>query len=287
MVSSESATREVHPVFAAAFPDGDVTLLSNDDVLFPISSSTLSRASPWFRTMLGLPQNSPETSGVESVIPVSESSEVLLGLLSMISSISLPTLDNVDSIEPLLHAAEKYEMTMPIAIIRIALRTLVDKSPIRVYDMACRMSWEEEAKAAASCTLRMDILSENTATELARLEGPHLMKLLMLHERRRKLVAAALADSDLFNAGNKPGRRCCDELEDHTDWWALKVAWLTKPWNFVCLGREGDETTAVPSEVELMLEGKCPKCSRNFYQKTCTLENLRGVARSLPQTIEV
>ncbi|TBU35170.1 hypothetical protein BD311DRAFT_745701, partial [Dichomitus squalens] len=269
------ATREVHSVFAAAFPDGDVTLLSNDDVLFPISSSTLSRASPWFRTMLGLPQNSPETSGVESVIPVSESSEVLLGLLSMISSISLPTLDNVDSIEPLLHAAEKYEMTMPIAIIRIALRTLVDKSPIRVYDMACRMSWEEEAKAAASCTLRMDILSENTATELARLEGPHLMKLLMLHERRRRLVAAALAVPDLFNAGNKTGRR------------SLKVAWLTKPWNFVCLGREGDETTAVPSEVELMLEGKCPKCSRNFYQKTCTLENLRGVARSLPQTIEV
>ncbi len=207
VMETSNTLPETHPVFAAAFPTDDVALLSKDDVLFPISSTTLSRTSPWFRAMFILPQDTRQTSRAEP-IAVSEGSQVLGHLLSMISGISLPPLNNVDDFEPLLYAAEKYEMAMPIAILRLALRPLIPSSPIRVYGIACPMSWEDETKSAASRMLEMDLVSEKNATELGRLEATHLTKLLLLHERKRKMVIAALADPKEFNVGNAMGRRC-------------------------------------------------------------------------------
>ena len=287
MTSTDVTGPKAHPAFAAAFPTGDVTLLSRDDVLFPISSSTLSRASPWFRNMLALPQGARRTSDAEPYIAMSESSDVLMDLLSMISGISLPTLNNVNTIQPLLYAAEKYEMTMPIAIIRIALQTLVAKHPIRAYGIARHMSWDEEAEAAVRHTLELDIMSEDNARELAHLEGPDLTKLLMLHDRRRKMVAAALADTAQFNVGNMSDRRCCGDFEDRTTWWNLKMAWVTEPWRFLCLSQLVPGIAALPVEVELAFESKCPKCKRHFYARRDTLEAFKRVARSLPQTIKV
>ncbi|KAM5535397.1 hypothetical protein V8D89_010919, partial [Ganoderma adspersum] len=181
------ASRETHPVFAAAFPTADVVLVSKDDVLFPISSTTLSRTSSWFRAMFTLPQDTEQASRAEP-IAVSESSQVLGQLLSMISGISLPPLDNIDDLEPLVYAAEKYEMAMASAVLRFALGRLIPSSPITVYGIACRMTWEDEAKAAVSRTLEMDIMSEDNAVVLGRLEATHLIKLLLLHERRRKMA---------------------------------------------------------------------------------------------------
>ncbi|KAI1797810.1 hypothetical protein LXA43DRAFT_268288 [Ganoderma leucocontextum] len=291
METTSSASRETHPVLAAAFPTADVTLLSKDDVLFPISSTTLSRTSSWFRAMFTLPQGTRLTSGTEP-IAVSESSEVLAHLLSMISGISLPPLDNVDDIEALLYAAEKYEMAMASAVLRLALGRLVPSSPIRVFSIACRMSWEDEAKAAASRTLELDIMSEDHAKGLGRLEATHLMKLLLLHDRRRKMVIAALADPVEFNADNESGRRCngaeesCNELEDHSTWWALKVAWITEPWRFLCLAQVDANARSLPPELEACLDDTCQNCGKSLYNRRGTLENLQTIAQRLPQTIE-
>ncbi|RPD62993.1 hypothetical protein L227DRAFT_608910 [Lentinus tigrinus ALCF2SS1-6] len=97
--------------------------------------------------------------GMES-LPMAEHSEVLSGLLSIISGIALPPLNDIDFVESMLDAADKYQMPLPIAVFRAAaLPTFLQKHPIRVYAIACRMLWEADAKAAATCTLRLDIMA--------------------------------------------------------------------------------------------------------------------------------
>ena len=286
----------MHPVFVGLFPDADVTLLSKDNILFPMSSETLRRTSGWFRTMFSLPQNAQrDKSGASEPISMTESSSVLAGLLSLASGIALPPLNDIDFVDALLFAADKYDMPLPVSLIRVTLPPLLDTSPIRAYGLACRMSWETEAKAAATRTLGIDIMSPENMVHLSTLEPSHLMKLLSLHDRRRREAIDALEGNGVFGA-NVRGVRCagikddgtaCDELRDPTAWWALKLAWNKEPWRFLALG---ESTFIQPSsipELEALLDDRCKRCSRVYYSRASTLENLRNVAAALPQTIDV
>ncbi|RPD82604.1 hypothetical protein L226DRAFT_565165 [Lentinus tigrinus ALCF2SS1-7] len=139
--------------------------------------------------------------GMES-LPMAEHSEVLSGLLSIISGIALPPLNDIDFVESMLDAADKYQMPLPIAVFRAAaLPTFLQKHPIRVYAIACRMLWEADTKAAATCTLRLDIMAPEHRQDMARLDIPHFMKLMALHNKRRKQIDKAL---DTFTVTTTP-----------------------------------------------------------------------------------
>lgn len=285
----------IHPTFVGLFPDADITLLSKDNFLFPISSETLRRTSGWFRTMFRLPQNAvrPCDNRAEP-LSMSECSNVLAGLFSLVSGIALPPLDDIDFVDSLLFAADKYDMPLPIALIRVTIPPLLDASPIRVYGLACRMAWEAEAKAAATRTLAIDIMSPDNISQLGLLEPPHLVKLLLLHDQRRKQAADALEGVGVFSAnmrgvrcgGTRPDGSACDELRDTTSWWALKLAWHKEPWRFVALGESNFQTSSVP-ELDAILDDRCKRCSKAYYSRASTLENLKSIAAALPQTIEV
>src|SRR6266851_6560510 len=144
--SPESADRKgprFHPLFSF---DADVVLGSRDGVLFRVPSTTLKMTSAWFRTMFTLPQGSPPSSRSQSqrdtfantaatgpstaapaadteIISLDEDARTLEPLLRMICGLEISTLDTWDAVEPVLYAAEKYEMPGPASIVRALLRT--------------------------------------------------------------------------------------------------------------------------------------------------------------------
>lgn len=283
----------VHPAFTQIHPQDDIILLSQDNIRFHIASTTLKRTSGWFRVALTLPQTPESTS---EPLPMSEPSEVVASLLSIINGTALPPLDDLAHLDAVLAAAEKYDMPLPVALIRALLPTFIPASPIRAYGIACRMDWAPERAQAAAASCALNILARENVREVARLEPPHLERLLALHEARRDALAAALESHIMFVA-NVKGKRCrgadpdvgCGELVDHTAWGAFKFACMREPWRLVLLnGTAGGHPPAaeVPMLKDL-LEDKCPKCGKAYYSVLDTVRNLALIVKELPSTIDL
>ncbi|KAI8995560.1 hypothetical protein BD414DRAFT_245215 [Trametes punicea] len=187
------------------FSNADVTLRSSDGVLFRVSSDGLCRASAWFQTKFTLPQSA--SSDRTEPIPVDEPANILADVLAIINGSELPALDNADHLEALPAVADKYEMSMALSVIRMALFSrLLDASPMRLYSIACRTSWEKEAMEASSRTLGMDLLAPAAQSELAALEPTHHNKLLNLHQRRQEQFLSGLDDEATFYANIRGGQ---------------------------------------------------------------------------------
>ncbi|KAI0361705.1 hypothetical protein OH77DRAFT_1417971 [Trametes cingulata] len=289
-----AADSRVHPSFSS--PNADIVLRSKDGALFRISSETLSRTSAWFRSMLSLPQGTATPSPEAEAIPMDESAEVLAALLSMISGIEAPDLEDAEFLQSVLAAAEKYEMPMAISVIRTALFSpFLEISPVRLYGIACRMSWEREIKHAARRTLTLDLLSPECLPELVRLDPAHQSKLLALHRERRTAFVAGLDDPVLFNGilrsvqddggMGDDGADLCHNPLDHSTWWALKYA-LLKQFEHAPPGEELGPTFYRMPEVGAMYAAKCGKCGQPNYVMQNVLDSLSGLVRDLPQTIE-
>ncbi len=279
-----------------------------------MSSDTLSRASGWFTAMFSLPQSPPDLAAGNACqcieLSVTEPSQVLCGLLSIISGIALPSLDDIDFAESVLYAADKYDMPMPTAVLRAsALPIFLQKRPIRVYAIACHMSWEAEATEAASRTLGLDIVAKENADDLGRLDTPYLLKLFALHDKRRRQLAEALDNFiipapipapapapglgqpfQFHDLGGGPalfaapwqGARACP---CRGPWWAFKLAWSREPWRFARL-REHDAPPSVAPEVDRLFNQKCSKCERAALEESA-FKRIKQLFSQLPETIEV
>ena len=138
-------------------PGADIILQASDMVNFRVYSSVLILASSFFETMLSLPQASAREQDSENgipVIPVTEDSETLEALLRICYPI-----DKADSnrsilqIEKTLKAAIKYDMALPITVLRKELLAAVESAPVQAWAAACRTGSEEVARRAASTLL--------------------------------------------------------------------------------------------------------------------------------------
>ncbi|KAH9852610.1 hypothetical protein C2E23DRAFT_885374 [Lenzites betulinus] len=140
----------------------DLILRSADLVDFRVHSQILAQASPFFATMLALPQppaSPPSESSTDApvadpgppVVPVSEDSTTLELLLRLVYPIpKLPMqLDDPEKIVPALRAATKYDMELPIEILSGWLTAIIPKSPLQVWAAACRTGMEDVARRAA------------------------------------------------------------------------------------------------------------------------------------------
>lgn len=154
LVSKASSAPTYHPVFNS--PEADVVLGSKDSVLFRVHSFTLKTTSGWFGSMFSLPQQEGASSPV--TVYLDEDSTTLEALLRCVCGLAIPQLESYDVIEPLLYAAEKYDMPGPLSIVRALVMTpslLAD--PLRLYVMGCRYGWEDVAQLAASQTLALNL----------------------------------------------------------------------------------------------------------------------------------
>jgi len=297
------ATPKYHPMFSF---DSDVVLCSRDGILFRVPSTTLKMTSSWFRAMFTLPQgaSTPITPHVRTsvtppadteVIALDEDASTLEPLLRMACGLEIATLDTWDAVEPVLYAAEKYDMPGPASIVRALLRTpAFADAPLRLYAAACHFGWTDDARAASTRSLVLDLHAPAHRAALLRLRTADLLALFELHHKRRALFRARLAEhpflTDAQLSESTPARcpRCRDQLISYADWRELKHAMLYE------LERRpaGDTVLTGLEEWPQALAcwaARCKKtmCVSPVYDKVSSTKAIKDVLDSLPNAVEM
>jgi hypothetical protein len=214
-----------------------------------VPSTTLKMTSAWFRTMFTLPQGSPPSSRSQSqrdpfaimaatgpstatpaadteIISLDEDARTLEPLLRMICGLEISTLDTWDAVEPVLYAAEKYEMPGPASIVRALLRTpAFSDEPLRLYAAACHFGWAEDARTASTRSLSVNLYDAKNRPALLRLRTADLLALFELHHERRKQFRQRIAESPfLTDAQLADVARCsrCRDSISYVEWRELR-----------------------------------------------------------------
>jgi BTB/POZ domain len=301
-----------HPLFS--FDDADIVLRSRDGVLFRVPSMTLKMTSSWFRTMFTLPQAAPPStlpsycssptspssrpSSQEpfepEIISLDEESSTLEPLLRMACGLEIPTLDTWDVVEPVLYAAEKYDMVGPSSIIRALLRTQAfADAPLRLYAAACHFGWTEDARAASTGSLTLNLHDPVHRPALIRLRPSDLLSLFELHHNRRAQFRARLGESPFLTdaqLSEAAAPRCprCREPISYAEWRELKHAM------FYELERRpaGDTILTGLDEWPAALacwavKCKAMRCGSSVYDKVLSSKAIREVLDSLPSAVEM
>lgn len=185
--------------------DADFALRASDGIQYRIHTFTLRIASVFFRTMLTLPQPSKMTD----FLTLDEPSKVVGPLLRMISGMEMPEWGSYDEVENVLEAAHKYDMPGPVTTIRYILTSPRFLSePVRLYAIATRYNWHDEAILAAEESLKFTIHDTKYAPLLERVPSRPLLKLLDLHRNRRDGFRYLINDPEKFTIGNAELIRC-------------------------------------------------------------------------------
>ena len=289
-----------HPMFSF---ESDVVLCSRDGILFRVPSTTLRMTSSWFRAMFTLPQGAnpsasspigPSPPASSEVIALDEDARTLEPLLRMICGLEIATLDTWDAVEPVLYASEKYDMPGPASIVRALLRTpAFADAPLRLYAAACHFGWTDDARAASTQSLVLDLHAPTHRTSLLRLRSADLLALFELHHTRRAQFRARLSeppfltDAQLSDAPVPRCSRCRDPIS-YAEWRELKHAM------FYELERRPAGDTVLLGLDEWPLAQACwaARCKRStcvspVYDKVPSSKAIKDVLDSLPNAIEM
>lgn len=281
----EEPKRTYHPSFESK--DADVVLRSTDDTLYRIPSFTLRNTSAMFREMLSQPQS---TSHSLEPITVAEKDNVLERALRMICGLETPKWESFDELEAVLSLVRSWDAQGPVSVIRSAITApLFLAEPLRLYVLATRHGWEEEARIASTYTLTLAVYDESHQTMLQQLPAKDLMALLNLHRRRRDEFKRFVDSDELFNAGNAATFPCpgCGENMDNHAWRELKSRMFLemdqRPLGDTLYGLDMEEWP----EAIACWSTKCRKerCGRLNYCKLSTLRDIKDCVARLPSTI--
>ncbi|KNZ74686.1 hypothetical protein J132_06441 [Termitomyces sp. J132] len=228
-------------------------------------------------------------------IPIYEPDFVLERLLRLICSIPIPSWESFDDVDRVLTTAEKWDTPGPIASIRVALTCpkLLTPDPLRLYVLAKHFDWKEEAKLAATQTLKLNLHDPMYTPTLARLSSKDLLSLLNLHRKRRDMFKRLLDSPERFAAGNSSPYHCTrcgvTQLDNHS-WREFKNAMYAeidrRPLGDtlgVTVGHSADWP-----EAKACWEAKCAdeECGGLNYDRIATLRQIRNCIDVLPSTIE-
>jgi len=298
--SAEPKGPRFHPLFSF---DADVVLGSRDGVLFRVPSTTLKMTSAWFRTMFTLPQPSPPASSRSrdikprdtvvdtEIIGLDEDSRTLEPLFRMICGLEIPALDTWDAVEPVLYAAEKYEMPGPASIVRALLRTpAFADEPLRLYAAACHFGWAEDARTASTRSLSVNLYESKNRPALLRLRTADLLALFELHHERRKQFRQRIAEPPfLTDTQLGDASRCsrCREPISYVEWRELRNVMLAE----LETCPAGDTVLAgleVWPAALACWSAKCKKltCLSPVYDKTLSSKAIKDVLDALPNAVE-
>jgi hypothetical protein len=265
--------------------------------------------SSWFRTMFTLPQGSPPSSSRSQsgnqrdatavstdteIISLDEDSSTLEPLFRMICGLEIPTFDTWDAVEPVLFAAEKYDMPGPASIVRALLRThTFADAPLRLYAAACHFGWAEDMRAASTRSLTLNLFDPVHRPSLLRLRTTDLLALFTLHHERRMQFRTRIAESPFLTDAqltDTASARCsrCREPISYVEWRELRQMMLAE------LERRpaGDTVLTGLDEWPTALAcwaSKCRKtpCLSPVYDKALSSKAIKDVLDSLPNAVEV
>ncbi|KAI0704129.1 hypothetical protein C8Q76DRAFT_801880 [Earliella scabrosa] len=134
----------------------DIVLRTADGVDFRVYSHVLVLASSFFDAMLSLPQpeSQSEQAAGRPIITVTEDSKTIETLLRICYPIDKEeTSRSLTEIEQALKAAIKYDMALPLTVLRKALIAAAPDAPKQAWATACRTGLEDAARHAATLML--------------------------------------------------------------------------------------------------------------------------------------
>ncbi|EKM54218.1 uncharacterized protein PHACADRAFT_257912 [Phanerochaete carnosa HHB-10118-sp] len=287
--ASAAPLDEPVPVFHELFnsPNADTVLGSKDRVLFRVHSYTLKTTSGWFKDMFSLPQKD-RASDHRVDIFLDEDASTLEALLRCVCGLAIPCLESYDVIEPLLFAAEKYDMPGPLSIVRALASTpplLADS--LHLFVLACRYGWDDVAQLAASQTLTLNLNDEKYRPVLAKLMSIPLLNLLALHRGRRDTLRERLNEAPFVSDSVESTCSHCGSKVDYHTWRELKHRIVTEM-DVRALG----DTVLDPGisdwpEAQRCWAAQCSNCGRVLYDKKETLRAIRSRIEELPTTLSL
>ena len=191
--------------------DGDVILRagaepgSKND--FRVHKFILSLASPVFKDMFAFPQPSNQNHNEQLDIPivdVPDSPTVLDAILRFVyPGVRPPAFTDLSTVSSLLFAADKYDIVSMRPALKDALRSFIDAEPFRVYIVASRLGFMEEAKAAAKVsTLEAIMLPKYHEKDVRHVSGVDLYRLLWFSKTREDFARSAIRSSASLNLNN-------------------------------------------------------------------------------------
>ena len=177
--------------------DADLILRSAGCMEFRVHRCILSVASPVFRDMLAFPQPHGPTHQLPHV-DLPETTTTLDILLRYIYPIPSPKIDDFTTLTNVLVSAEKYGaegVTSRLQTILISSHFL-DLDPLRVYAIACRWSFLEEAKLASTRTVYVDLAKqgEGCTEDMKYMSGLDYHRLLVLQQTRKETVRKVVTE---------------------------------------------------------------------------------------------
>ncbi|TCD69263.1 hypothetical protein EIP91_008198 [Steccherinum ochraceum] len=250
--------------------------------------------------MFSLPQQSVAAPGSDiqapshsstlpsDVIYVDEDAATLEFLLRLVCGQAIPKLDSYDVVEPLLYAAEKYDMPGPLSIVRALITTpSFVADPLRLYTLCCRYGWYEEAQTASTLTLTMNLHVPSHRATLLKLSSVSLLNLYELHHSRKDNLRTRLNETPFVNDATEASCSNCGAIVMYHTWRELKYVIITemdvRPMGDTILEKGLDDWPAAKA----CWEAKCQKCDRVLYDKRETLKAIKQCMDKLPNKIEL
>ncbi|EIM88016.1 uncharacterized protein STEHIDRAFT_53996 [Stereum hirsutum FP-91666 SS1] len=202
-------------------PSADIRLRTNDhhsnsrtsnaspiDVL--AHKYVLSRASPFFNDMFTLYENYHEP------VPVYESAWVLITVLRFVfDPRSTYTIPSLSALVPLLSASQKWLLARPLKALRAMLvhPNFLATEPLRIFAIATRFEFDEEARIASEWVLRTGALGDGIPEELKWVTAFAFWELQRLHRRRVNAACEILrwpetyplSSAPIAHSSNNPG----------------------------------------------------------------------------------
>ena len=176
--------------------DGDIILRDqgspNRD--FRVHKIVLSLASPVFKDMFSLPQ--PRSDALEAkgdadirVVDMTDPPQALALVLKLIYPFIPPNIENLDLLVEDLIIADKYNIEGVRARLRVRLTKFADEDPLRVYAIASRFGFDEEAEAVSplTTTTYLPALTE-LPDDFKYVPAPAYHKLVVLHTKHREPI---------------------------------------------------------------------------------------------------
>ncbi|KLO10944.1 hypothetical protein SCHPADRAFT_999218 [Schizopora paradoxa] len=178
----------VHPKYAAA--DGDVVLVSSDNVKFKVHSLILREASTVFEGMVNMPAPQPDGAGNSSdhEVKLEEPSFVVESLMDAIyPRETLPTVSNYAQAWEIAKAADKYMIGRALSILQaiILQNEELRKQTLRLYKLARRYQWTDVIASSSRASLDkpllnflyMDLETQEQFFELSKEDAEDLLRL--------------------------------------------------------------------------------------------------------------
>ncbi|KAK0462129.1 hypothetical protein IW261DRAFT_199849 [Armillaria novae-zelandiae] len=266
---AQEPTAAYHPAFNA--PDADAILSSLDNTLYRLPSPVLRRTTTFFASPSFTfdPPSKP--------IPIHEHDVVLERLLGILSGLAIPPRRTFDELEGVLGLAETWGAKGTVDVLRASITAPVFlREPLRVYAIATRFGWEEEAELASKHALDLSLHEEQHQEALRPIQTCVLVRLFKFHRKRRDAFRAGMA-------GESMERRCAAVGGEA---WAVlmwRMFWEMNPRP----SGEGLCSLEVEEweEMERCLGERCAGCGKAVYERLEVLERVRKCLDALPDMV--